>query len=153
MGWVKSLLYAVCSTPVACIVPGGGHGTSGWGPKRPVIWPEKAPWSYLCKHTESLKGSAPLRFQLLSSVKKIASTSCKIALLEGWYLFFQIRSSWALCKKMVMEEKSTSRIKALFQSGGDLAPLPASGVQANSSQPLGMLSIKVWALCLSAELG
>lgn len=31
MGWVKSLHYVVCSTPVPCIVSSGGHGTAPRG--------------------------------------------------------------------------------------------------------------------------
>lgn len=139
MGWLKILLYIVCPTPVACIVPSGGHGTSGWSPKRPVIRWGKAPWSYLARIQRSLKVSAPLRFQLLSSVKKIASVSCRFALLEGWYPFFQRRSSWTLCfrRQWSWRKSSMFRIKALFQSGGDLAPIPASSIQTNISWPLG----------------
>lgn len=134
MGWVRSLLNAVSSTPVSCIVPVEGtapqDGTPGdllqagsW--ELPVqgfrgVWKSEPRWDFTST-PPARKYPPPLARRPYLK----ACLSSKAGVFKPCF--------WRRCR---WRKSRTFRIKALLQSGGHLALLPAHGAQTSTSWPL-----------------
>lgn len=136
MGWVRSLLNTVRSSPVSCTVPNRGHSTPGCDPKGPSICPKENPGSSLSKDTQGFESQCPAEISPPLQQQKNTPTSGK-TYLKAPFLSSKVGVSepcfWRKCR---WRKSRTFRIEALFQSWGDLAPVPARGAQTNTSWPL-----------------